>query len=357
MRKVLILAGEESGLIYARRLAAQLPGCEIRGYADYGFRTEDLAVIGIWAVLRRFAYFLRVARTMKRAIDEWRPDAVCTIDYPGMNLRLAAYARQRGVRTVHVVCPQVWAWKKGRIPKIESSVDRLCCFFPFEPQLFKPGFAVFVGHPLAESYPEAAYRPCRTSSPLLALLPGSRLGEIRRNLPVMLAAAERLPAGVRLAIPAANARALELLRELAPGVELLSGGARDLLLRADAAVVASGTATLEAVLAGCPTVLVYRVSALLAAVARMVITGVKHLGLANIVWEKAGGEGEAPMLELLQEDFTAEKVEAAVRPLLAETPERAAAAARQAAAVRPLRTGGDAVARIAAEVLAEGRAS
>ena len=150
--KILLLAGEESGMMYRERIAAKVgglcPGAEIRGYGDYGFNTGDLAVMGILAVLRRIFFFMRVRRTMERAIDEWRPDVVCTVDYPGMNLRLAAYAKARGIRTVHVVCPQVWAWKRGRIPKIEAALDRLCCFFPFEPALFRPGFAEFVGHPL-----------------------------------------------------------------------------------------------------------------------------------------------------------------------------------------------------------------
>ena len=162
MKKILILAGEESGVLYANGLAGKLAGipggCEVSGYSDYGFDTADLAVIGIWAVVRRLFYFLRVRRTMRRAIREWRPDAVCTIDYPGMNLPLARYAKSLGIRAVHVVCPQVWAWKKGRIPKIEKSLDRLCCFFPFEPALFKPGFAVFTGHPLADAI-DGARRP------------------------------------------------------------------------------------------------------------------------------------------------------------------------------------------------------
>ena len=151
--KLLLLAGEESGMIYREQIAAKVremrPDVEIRGYGDYGFKTGDLAVMGIVQVLRRLFYFLRVKRTMERAIDEWRPDVVCTVDYPGLNLKLVAYARARGIRTVHVVCPQVWAWHQSRIPKIERSVDLICCFLPFEPKIFRPGLAEFVGHPLA----------------------------------------------------------------------------------------------------------------------------------------------------------------------------------------------------------------
>ena len=140
--KILLLAGEESGVLYADRLAALLRarGTEIRGYGDYGFATSDLAVMGFWPVLRRLFYFLGVARTMKRAIREWRPDAVVTVDYPGLNLKLAAFAKGLGIPAVHIVCPQVWAWRSGRIPKVAAALTKLLCFFPFEPELFRETF-------------------------------------------------------------------------------------------------------------------------------------------------------------------------------------------------------------------------
>ena len=117
-KRILLLAGEDSGVFYAERLKAALvreqarrgePQPEFRGYGDYGFKTVDLAVMGIGPILMKLFYFIRVARTMKRAIREWRPDVVVTIDYPGMNLKLAAYAKSRGIPSVHIVCPQVWA--------------------------------------------------------------------------------------------------------------------------------------------------------------------------------------------------------------------------------------------------------
>ncbi len=340
--KVLLLAGEQSGRLYADEVARALPGAEVRGYGDYGFDMADLAVMGIWPVLRRIGYFMRVERTMRRAIDEWRPDVVCTIDYPGMNLRLAAYAKSRGIRAVHVVCPQVWAWKKGRIPKIEASLDRLLCFFPFEPALFRPGFAEFVGHPLAERF-AAMERPERVPR-LVAILPGSRLGEIERNLPALLEAAARLE-GVAVAIPAASRRARAAIERLlaasplAATAKVTDGGARELLLRADVAAVASGTATLEAALARCPTVLVYRVGALFAWIARRVITGVRHIGLVNIVWEKAHPDAvDFPMPELMQEDFTPEAVAAALGRWLTDPGERSKAVARLDAACALLKS-------------------
>ena len=362
--KILLLAGEESGMLYARSLKAMFEkgGHEVRGYSDYGFETADLAVFGFAAVLKKVFFFLRVKRTMERAIDEWRPDAVCTIDYPGMNLKLAAYAKGRGVRAVHVVCPQVWAWHQDRIPKIESSLDRLCCFFPFEPAIFadKPGFAEFVGHPLAREFESDTNRSTARGSVrerrLVAILPGSRGVEISRILPGLLDAVDMLP-GVEAVIPAANKMAYGLISDMVSSrgkpspVEVRLGGARELLRRADCAAVASGTATLEAALARCPTILVYRVGPILAAFARRVIKGTKYIGLANIVWQRCGGTGDdPPMAELLQENFTPEAVASRIKAWLDDEPSRLEAARRLDETVRKLDTESDPLARIAAIV-------
>ncbi len=347
--KILLLAGEESGVLYANQLKARLAEHDIRGYGDYGFQTADLAVMGFGAVVRRLFYFLRVKRVMEHAICDWQPDVVVTIDYPGMNLKLAAFAKARGIRTVHIVCPQVWAWKAGRIPKIEASLDRLCCFFPFEPKLFKPGFATFVGHPLVEDF-AATPQPAAREKGLVALLPGSRLGEIDRILPTMLAALKLLPQ-VHAVIPAANAGGKARIEELLkaadnPPVTVQLGGARELLLKADCAMVASGTATLEAALARCPTVLVYRVSAFLAWLGRKLIKGIRHIGLINIVWEKTGEVGAEPMPELIQEDFTPARTAAILTAWLTSPAARQDAVSRLDATARVLKTGASAFTRM-----------
>ena len=362
--KLLLLAGEESGVMYAERIAEAVrgkdPSAEIRGYGDYGFKTSDLAVMGIGQVLKKIFYFLRVKRTMQRAIDEWNPDVVCTVDYPGMNLKLAAYAKAKGIRAVHVVCPQVWAWKKGRIPKIEASLDKLCCFFPFEPALFKPGFAEFVGHPLVDAMAREnlntetqRHREGKT----LAILPGSRLGEIEKILPTLLQVAQELQKSLclsasvfKIVIPAANDRAYRVISSYvsclkSSSLRVTHGGARAALRDADAAIVASGTATLEAALAGCPTVLVYRVGWLFAFLARRFIKGIRHIGLANVIAEKAGVA--CPMPELLQEDFTVGNIVRYVAPWLKDAAANAAARRLLAEAMKLLKSDGGAIARIA----------
>ena len=356
--KILLLAGEESGVMYAERIAEEIrgkiPSVEIRGYGDYGFRTGDLAVMGLGQVLKRIFYFLRVKRTMERAIDEWKPDVVCTVDYPGMNLKLAAYAKRRGIRAVHVVCPQVWAWKKGRIPKIEQSLDKLCCFFPFEPELFKPGFAEFMGHPLVDEMREQGTGNGEQGK-VLALLPGSRLGEIEKHLPTLLKVVEKLQAempDLKVVIPAANDRAYSKISSLIPhpsSLRITHGGARAALRDADAAVVASGTATLEAALAGCPTVLVYRVGWLFAFLARRFIKGIRHVGLANIIAEKA--DMPCPMPELLQENFTAANILQYVRPWLADPVANAVARQSLTDTMKLLKSDGGAIGRIASQLV------
>ena len=354
--KALLLAGEQSGMIYAEALKVILAqkGVETRGFADYGFNVSDMAVMGILPVIMKLPYFLRVIRTMKRAMIEWRPDVVCTVDYPGMNLKLSAYAKSLGIRTVHVVSPQVWAWKKGRIPRIERSLDSLMCFFPFEPALYKPGFAHFAGHPLCEMAEADASVRSREKG-LVAILPGSRLGEISRNLPVMLEALGKLK-GVRAEIPAANPAARKAIEAMlatsgAKNCTVLDGNARSILARAEVAAVASGTATLEAALLKCPTVLVYRVNALFAFLARRFIKEIKHVGLANIVWEKmVPGNEDYPMPELLQEDFTAEALASLLGEWLENPDAKARIVARLEAACALLRTEGGALERIAREI-------
>ena len=356
--KLLLLSGEESGMIYREQIAAKVRAMrsdvEIRGYGDYGFKTGDLAVMGIIQVLRRIFYFLRVKRTMEKAIDEWKPDVVCTVDYPGMNLKLAEYAKSRGIKTVHVVCPQVWAWHQSRIPKIERMVDKICCFLPFEPKIFRPGLAEFVGHPLAQemSAEKPSVAECRPfDGKLLAVLPGSRMGEIKHHMPKLLKVISELRSerpDLRVVIPAANEKVKKAIDSYAAGeVEVRLGGARALLREADAAVVASGTATLEAALAGCPTVLVYHVDLLFEIICRFTLKGVKHIGLINIVCEKTGEKIPCPMPELIQQDFTVSNGLDHLRPWLTDATANAAARAALADAAGLLRPDGDPITKIA----------
>ena len=398
-KRILLLAGEESGCFYAARLKEALAreqarrgetgDFEFRGYGDYGFKTVDLAVMGLGPILMRLFYFMRVARTMKRAIREWRPDIVVTIDYPGMNLKLAAYAKARGIPTVHLVCPQVWAWHRNRVPKIAAALTKLLCFFPFEPAIFAgeagKGFeAKFIGHPLVDICADEVARlkteglridgvRLAKDSRLVALLPGSRKGEIERILPRQLAAArllnDRVP-NLAFVIPAASSRArrqieAELARTPLANATVVSGQARAILRAAEVAAVASGTATLEAALAHVPTVLVYATTPFFAFLLRYFVTGVRFAGMANIIAERCAyggkdppkrrpGEGPGkggPMPELLQEDFTAEALADQLNAWLTDSAARTAAVERLDAAMALIQSDGDAIGNAAREIL------
>ncbi len=286
--------------------------------AEILYHTDQTAAIGITPVIKKFPFFLRMANHLKHEILDWKPDLVLTIDYTGMNLRLAKFAHHHGFKTCHYVCPQVWAWHRGRIPKIAGYLDQLLCFFPFEPELFKdtPLRPEFIGHPLVDEVANTYAEP-RPSLPWkgkhhIALLPGSRKSEIIHLLPRMLEAAILLETKLAdecafiIPTPTKNVREFgEQVASAAPhlpkNLSFVDGQARQVLLQAQAAIVASGTASLEACMMKCPTVLVYGSNAFSAWIARRLITGVKFLGLANIV------AGREVMPELLQDDFTPDR--------------------------------------------------
>ncbi len=329
--RILICAGEVSGDMHAaalmRALRERLPdGVTFRGFggdamraegAELLYHTDRIAIIGVTPVLKNLPFLLRMIRRMKREILNWKPDLVLTVDYPGMNLRLARFAHGNGFKTVHYICPQVWAWHRSRIPKIAKTLDLLLCILPFEPDIFKgtPLKALFTGHPLVDRARETRAAPPADlpwqGRHHIALLPGSRASEITHILPRLLKAArlleQRLGGDCSFIIPAPTQkmRALdERVASVCPDkpqhLHFVDGQARHVMLQAHAAAVASGTATLETCLMRCPTVLVYIASRVTYLIARLVIKGVKHLGLANII------AGKEVMPELLQDAFSPE---------------------------------------------------
>jgi lipid-A-disaccharide synthase len=330
--KIYICAGEVSGdmhgawLMEALRARASVP-IHFRGFggdlmreagAEILYHTDQTAAIGITPVLKKLPFLLRMAKHLKADMLAWHPDLVLTIDYPGMNLRLARFAHEHRLRTCHYVCPQVWAWKRDRIPKIAQFLDQLLCFFPFEPELFKktPLRPQFIGHPLVDEVKRTLSEP-RPSFPWkgnhpIALLPGSRTSEINHLLPRMLEAAvlleTKLAEECSFAIPTPTSKVRAYAEKIAASTPrrpknlfFVDGQARPVLLQAQAAIVASGTASLEACMMTCPTVVVYASNVFTAFVARRVITGVKFLGLANVIADRE------VMPELLQEAFTPER--------------------------------------------------
>jgi lipid-A-disaccharide synthase len=329
--------------------------------ADLVAHVRDLAVVGILEVVKHLPRIHRVFRQTVAALDQRRPDAAVLIDYPGFNLRLASELKRRGIPVIYYVSPQVWAWKRGRIRTIRDTVTRMLVIFPFEEPLYRSeGVPVsYVGHPLVDlvrAAPDRAAFLARVgvdaSKPVVALLPGSRRGEVGHNLPVLTEAVHRLhEARPDLQFLLAVAPLIDpdrLMRRLRGlPVRAVHDETHSVVGAADLAVVASGTATMETALLGTPMVVVYRISGLSYALGRRFVR-VPHYAMVNIVAERQ------VVPELIQEAFTPDRVAAEVLSLLADGPRRARMAADLAEVRSRLGAGGasDRAAAIVAEALA-----
>lgn len=369
--RIFLSAGEASGDQYGAELIAELhgrlPGATFFGLggvkmADAGMervvRAEDVAHMGITEVIRHMPSVFARYRQLVRAIKEQRPAAAALIDFPDVNFRLAKELKKLGIPVVYFVSPQLWAWKRRRLRWVQERVDRMMVIFPFEENFYRARGvkAEFVGHPLAEAADVVSSREefvatnmfanrehPETSShigrPWIALLPGSRAKEITSNLPTMLEAAAALGPGYDFLIPVANTLdkgwvSNLVFRELLPKLQwpdssvTLVTDARAALHHARASVVASGTATVLATVAGNPFVVVYKVSDMTYRVAKRLVrypveipaqvdeAGNLPVGMVNLI------AGRRVVPELLQKRFTAENVAAALRPLLEDGPER-----------------------------------
>lgn len=338
-----VLAGEASGDILGARVLAALrqrfPDLCVEGIGGplmeaQGLRSmapmERLAVMGFVEPLSRLPELLRIRREVLAHFSANPPDIFLGIDSPDFNLRLEQQLRARGVATAHLVSPSVWAWRAGRIGKIKRAVDLMLCLFPFETAIYRQhGVPVqFVGHPLADEIPlqpdRAAARRALGLAPasrVLALLPGSRAGEVRLLAPLFLRTAALLreaDPGLVLVLPAANpARAEELERLLADhadlGVTLVHGRSREVMTASDAVLLSSGTATLEAALLRRPMVVAYRMGALSWLLLRQLVK-IPYAALPNIL------AGRALVPELLQGGATPEAMAEALQPLLSGGP-------------------------------------
>lgn len=350
-----LVAGEASGDLLGaglvESLQARFPDAVFAGVGGDAMRAAgvdtwhdagELAVMGLSEVLAHLPRLLALRRGLRKRLVDWRPDVFVGIDAPDFNLGLERQLKTRGIRTVHYVSPSVWAWRQGRAAKIGRSADRVLCLFPMEPAIYaRHGVdARFVGHPMADAMPlepdRAAARArlgLSADAPVLAVLPGSRLGEIGRLGPAFLAAAalvgQRIP-GLQVLVPAANAACRAALSGLLadpahalPGAHLLDGQARDAMFAADVVLLASGTATLETMLAKRPMVVGYRISPTTHAIVKgLGLLKVDRYALPNVL----AGDTIAP--ELMQDDCTPEKLADAVLAWFADPDAVAALAPR-----------------------------
>ncbi len=371
MTKILISAGEASGDIHAAAVTAAIK--EIDGTAEvFGmggdalraaggevlFDIKEHGVMGFMEVVRKLPSLFRLRSDFARVMDERKPDCLVVVDYPGFNMKLAKLAHGKGIPVVSYIAPSAWAWHKSRAKNVAKIVDKVACIFPFEYDVYKEAGAdaVFVGHPLLDivrpsmtAAEAAAFAGKRAGRRLVLLMPGSRLMEIEKMLPTLLEAAkilqQRCP-DIDFAMPRAGTIPMPMLEEKikASGlqVKITEGHNYDLFSAADLALATSGTVTLEAALCGLGSVIVYRTSPINAFIARLVIN-IPDIGLPNIV------AGRHILPELLQEDFTPEKVAAAAEELLA--PERNAVMKKDLAYVRERLGEPGAVGRVARLIL------
>jgi lipid-A-disaccharide synthase len=303
------LSGDAHGAGLMRSLRNRLPDLEFRGVggpemaeiAGAGLRdwVEDAAVMGVWEVLKRYGWFKQRFAEMLADLKSFQPDVLLLIDYPGFNLRFAEAVKREcpQTRIVYYISPQVWAWNKGRIPKMVRLLDEMLCLFPFEQPIFQNAGlkTTFVGHPLVDELDEKRL-PTATRDPfLIGLFPGSREREIARLFPMMVETAKKLDfanRGLKFEVPAASPQLATQIRSLVAAagagelITVTNGGSHSLMQRACCAVIASGTATLEAAYYGLPYCLVYRTAPLTYLLARLLVK-IDHIGLVNIL----AGEG------------------------------------------------------------------
>ncbi len=354
-------SGDHYGVLLLTELKARCPGARFFGMGGERMealgcerivKAEDVAVMGITEVVRHLPQIYREYRKLKAAIREWRPDVAVLIDFPDIHLKLAEEFHRLGIPVIFFVSPQLWAWKKGRIRKVQKYVDRMLVIFPFEEPFYRERGvdATYVGHPLADlPMPSISRKAFAEQNGLdaenrwIALLPGSRMKEIRLNLPEMVAAARLLFAHeskTEFLLPVASTLTMEqmhavtgLLTEFGTGLPIrMVRDARAALHHARGSIVASGTATVEAALIGNPFVVVYRVSPLTYAIAKRVVT-VAHVAMVNLVADKR------LVPELIQDDFRGEFVVQQLEPLLSDGVPRAEMMAGLADVATKLRSG------------------
>lgn len=343
--KYVLIAGEASGDLHASQLIKYIKGFDPE--AEFRFFGGDLMareanrepdlhydkmnVMGFSEVLRKLPTLWSNMKQAKKLLREYRPDALVLVDYPGFNLAMAGYAHKLGIPVHYVISPKVGAWKESRVRTIKKTVTRMYSILPFEVQFYKKhGYDVtYVGNPSVQEVagymghlpPKKHFMERQgldDDRPIIALLPGSRRGEIRNNLPLMIEAAKRYP-DFQYVVGAAPAVSEKFYREVAqdPGLKVAFGCTPTLLKYSQAAIVTSGTATLETALIGTPQVVVYRANGMALSYHIMEkLLKVKYVSLPNLI------VGNSVVPELLVHKCTVDSISRELSPLLQASPRR-----------------------------------
>ncbi|MGV3766740.1 MAG: lipid-A-disaccharide synthase [Chitinophagaceae bacterium] len=333
--KYYIIAGEASGDLHGSNLIRSLrkedPHAAIRAWggdlmaeagADLVKHYRDLAFMGFVEVLMNLRTILRNLDKCKADVLAYQPDALILIDYPGFNLRIAEWAHQNGFKVIYYISPQVWAWKENRVKKIKQCVDKMLVILPFEKAFYqKWDYPVeYVGHPLIEVVHNSIEQPKETpfsDKPIVALLPGSRKQEILKKLPVMLEVAKQFPDHQFIVAKAPGQEDAFYTSMLAPypNVSSVRNQTYPLLKQSRAALVTSGTATLETALFHVPEVVCYKGNQLSYYIARKLIK-VKYISLVNLIMDKE------VVKELIQDELNPENCTRELKKVLEDGPER-----------------------------------
>lgn len=343
--KYVFIAGEASGDLHAANVIKSLKkldkNADIRffggdlmaaaAHRDPELHYNRMNVMGFSEVLRKLPVILRNLRQAKELVASFRPDALVLVDYPGFNLKMAKFAHRLGIPVHYFISPKVWAWKEWRVKKIKKYVDRLYSILPFEVGFFKKhNYEVtYVGNPSVQEIAHSlGHIPPKKHfmerqgltdpRPIIALLPGSRRGEIRNNLPLMIEAAKRF-SDFQYVVAAAPSVPEKFYREIArePGLKVVFGATHTLLKYSQVAIVTSGTATLETALIGTPQVVVYRANGMKLSYKIMEkLLKVKFVSLPNLI------ANNSVVPELLVHNCTVESITRELTPLLQSSPRR-----------------------------------
>lgn len=326
--KLCVVAGEASGDLHAAKVIHALRRVDhsLRTFGIGGDRlagegmellhhAREMAIVGLFNVLRHLKMFRRVFDELIERIEQERPDAVLLVDYPDFNLRVARRVKAMGIRVVYYISPQVWAWRRGRVKQIARMVDLMMVIFPFEEDFYRRNGipAIYVGHPLIDELEHARGDDPPDAWLRIALLPGSRHGEVESLLPAMLDAVDELrrDRDVDAFVIQAPTIGDEQLREMIGDrkVRIVRYDRGESLARADVALSSSGTATLECAIVGVPVVVMYRLSPATYVLARRLVK-LRHFSLVNII------AGKQVVPELLQSEVNGERIAGVVRDLI-----------------------------------------
>lgn len=333
--KYYIIAGEASGDLHGSNLIRELKKLDIsaamrcwggdlmeQAGGELAKHYRDLAFMGFAEVVMNLRTILRNLKFCKEDILQFKPDALILIDYPGFNLRIAKWAKQQGLKVIYYISPQVWAWKENRVKQMKENIDKMIIIIPFEKDYFKNKWnweVEYVGHPLAEVIKKfkedhAVSKVDDGTSKVVALLPGSRKQEIAKKLPIMLEVSKFFPAYqfIVAEAPSVEKEFYDDFTKQYSNVSAVKNQTYDLLSRAQAAMVTSGTATLETALFGVPEVVCYKGSLISYQIAKRVIK-VKYISLVNLVMDK-------PIVkELIQNELTVDNLKNELNELLTNT--------------------------------------